>query len=133
MKKIDITSFDVVKDSEQGFDLSVKNADGTESGVVLVVLGKHSDKVTTFTRKKFNEFQNEAEMAKRRGKEPTPKTLDELEEFNLANTIVRVTGWKNVEQEFTPELLATVLKRNPHWIEQIIEASDDAANFTKSA
>ena len=133
MKKIDILSFDVVKDSELGFDLSVKNADGTESGVVLVVLGKHSDKVTTFTRKKFNEFQRDAEQAKRGGKEVEPKSLEDLEEFNLANTVVRVNGWKNVEQEYTPELLKSVLQRNPHWIEQIIEASDDAANFTKSA
>lgn len=132
MKKIDILSFDIVKDSEQGFDLDVKNADGSNSGVVLVVLGKHSDKVSAWTKKRFNEIQRENEMAKRRGKEVEPKSLDDLEEFNLDGALVRVTGWKNVSQDFTEDLLKTVLKRNPHWIEQIIEASDDAANFTKS-
>ena len=133
MKKIDILSFDAVKDSEQGFDLTLKNADGSDSGVVLVVLGKHSDKVTAWTKKKFNEYQRDAEMAKRRGKEVEPKSLDDLEEFNLSNAIVRVSGWKNVEQEFSEDLLKGALKRNPHWLEQVIEASDDAANFIKSA
>lgn len=133
MKKIDINSFDAVKDSEQGFDVKINNADGTDSGVVLTVLGKHSDKVTGWTKKKFSEYQREAEMAKRRGKEVEPKSLDELEEFNLSNAAVRVTGWKNIEQEFSEELLKGALKRNPHWLEQIIEASDDAANFIKSA
>ena len=93
MKKIDILSFDAVKDSEQGFDLTLKNADGSDSGVVLVVLGKHSDKVTAWTKKKFNEYQRDAEMAKLRGKEVEPKSLDDLEEFNLSNAIVRVSGW----------------------------------------
>jgi hypothetical protein len=133
MKKIDILSFDVVKDSEQGFDLALKNADGSDSGVVLVVLGKHSDKVTTWTKKKFNEYQREAEMAKKRGRDVEPKSLEDLEEFNITGALVRVTGWKNVAQDFSEDLLKTALKRNPHWMEQIIEASDDAANFTKSA
>lgn len=133
MKKIDILSFDAVKDSEQGYDVALKNADGSDSGVVLVVLGKHSDKVTAWTKKKFNEYQREAEQAKRRGKEVEPKSLEDLEEFNLSNAIVRVSGWKNVEQEFSEDLLKGAFKRNPHWLEQVIEASDDAANFTKSA
>lgn len=132
MAKIDILSFDAVKDSEQGFDLALKNADGSDSGVVLIILGKHSDKVSAWTKKRFNEYQREAEMAKRRGKEVEPKSLEDLEEFNISGAVVRVTGWKNVSQEFSEDLLKSALKRNPHWIEQIIEASDDAANFTKS-
>lgn len=133
MKKVDLLSFDAVKESEQGFDLAIKNADGTDSGVVLIVLGKYAQQVTDWTKAEFNKMQREAEMAKRKGKDAEPKSLDELRAFSINSALVRVTGWKNVTQEFSQELLRNALDRNPHWIEQITEASDEAANFTKPA
>lgn len=130
---IDILSLDAVKESEQGFDLNVKNPDGSDSGVILIVLGKHAKQVTDWSKREFAKLQKEEEIAKRRKEEPKPKTIEELEEFSHQGALIRVIGWKNVKQEFTQELFSQVLKRNPHWIEQISAASEDAANFTKAA
>jgi len=58
--------------------------------------------------------------------------IEELEEQGLDLTAVRVVGWEGVNEPFTKELLMQVLKRNPHWVEQVLEASSADANFIKS-
>jgi hypothetical protein len=88
--------------------------------------------VTNWQRREFNKLQREASMAQRRGKEPPQMTIEELRDYNMQNAVLRVRGWKNVTQEFSPELLKKVIERNPHFLDQIIEASDDVGNFTKA-
>lgn len=133
-KTLDITKFDAVAESEGGFDLKIKDTDGiTDTGIVLTIIGKHADAVMAWSKKHLNAYIRDNEMAKRRGKEPEIKSIEELREQNLEGTCVRVTGWKNVKQEFSQELLKSALLRNPNWVEQIIEASDDAGNFTKAS
>jgi hypothetical protein len=129
---IDINSFDSVKQAESGYELMLKNTDGTDSGVILEVIGAHSNEVMAFTKSKLNKYIRDEAMAKKRGKEvemDADKILDQARE----DAMVRVRGWKNVKQEFSKDLLKAVLMRNPHWLSQITEASDDAANFTKSS
>jgi hypothetical protein len=129
---IDINSFDSVKQAESGYELMLKNTDGTDSGVILEVIGAHSNEVMAFTKSKLNKYIRDEAMAKKRGKEvemDADKILDQARE----DAMVRVRGWKNVKQEFSKDLLKDVLMRNPHWLSQITEASDDAANFTKSS
>jgi hypothetical protein len=131
-KAVDILSFDAVAESEIGFDLILKDTNGNETGVILVIIGKNADAVTNWQRREFNKLQREASMAQRRGKEPPQMTIEELRDYNMQNAVLRVRGWKNVTQEFSPELLKKVIERNPHFLDQIIEASDDVGNFTKA-
>ena len=126
---VDITSFNAVKESEQGFDLKMLTPDGQDTGVIFTIIGKYAEPVQKWTKKIFNEYQRDAEIAKRRNKDVPPKSIDEMREQNIQGAVVRVTGWKNVQQEFSPELLTAVLTNNPHFVEQIIEESDSAANF----
>lgn len=132
MKSIDITSFNAVKESEHGYDLAMKTTDGQDTGVVFVIIGRYSDPVQKWTKRIFAEYQREAEIAKRKGKEPPAKSIDELREQNLEGAMVRVTGWKNVKQDFSKDVLKQALENNPHWVDAIIEESDNAANFTKA-
>ncbi|HEX5539897.1 MAG TPA: hypothetical protein VFX01_08940 [Methylophilaceae bacterium] len=130
-KQVDILGFDAVAECEQAIPVPMKGIDGEATGAVFLVIGKHADAVTGWQRKLFNSMQREAEMAKKRGREPEPKSLDELKETNIEGAMTRVIGWQNIKQEFSKELLKTVLTRNPHFVEQIVEASDDLGNFTK--
>lgn len=129
---IDIDAFDAVSESEQGHEFELKEKDGvTGTGVVLVVIGKHADAVTKHAAKIINQAQRDALMAQKSGKPAPMKTLEELREQNIEAASIRVTGWKNVKQPFSADLLKNALRRNPHWIDQIVEASDDLGNFSR--
>lgn len=131
-KSLDITAFNAIAESEQGFDMELKATDGTGTGVILTVIGRYSDAVQKWSKKVFSDYQQELNLAKRKGKEPPEKSIDELRAQNIEGALVRVIGWKNVKQEFSKDLLKQVLANNPHWVDAIIEESDNAANFTKA-
>jgi hypothetical protein len=131
-KTVDILSFNAVKESEQGYDLAMKTTDGQDTGVIFTIIGKYSDPVQKWTKRIFTEYQREVEIARRKNREPAPKSLDEMREQNVEGAMVRVIGFKNVKQEFSKEVLKEVLLNNPHWIDAIIDESDNAANFTKA-
>ena len=131
---IDILAFDAVAESENPIDVKMKGPDGNDTGIIFCVIGKNADAVTQWQTKQFNAMQREAYFAqKKRGKDPEPKTIEELAEMNIQGALVRVVGWKNVSQEFSKDILKKVLERNPHFVEQVIDASDDLGNFTKNA
>lgn len=128
---IDITAFDAVTASEEGYEFELENTDGTGTGVFVTVRGRHSDVVVNWATKKVNESAREQQLAARKGKVPDPKPIEELREQNREGAVTRVIGWRNVKQPYSAELMKQALKRNPHWIEQITEESDNLANFTK--
>lgn len=131
---VDIDAFNAVAESEQGFDLSIKSADGvTDTGVILTVIGKHADAVAAFHRTLLNKLLRDEALAKRKGNNAELPDLDKLKEQSRQDCLVRVIGWKNVKQEFSKDALHRALTRNPHWIDQITEASDDLGNFTKAS
>jgi len=132
MKQVDILGFDAVKESEVGFDLNMKSTDGTDTGIKFKVLGRHADVVQSFTKKWFAKLQREEIMAKKRGK-AVETDIEDLKQQNIDSASVRVIGWENVTQPFTHELIKQVLVKNPHWVEAILEASNEDANFTKPA
>ena len=58
--------------------------------------------------------------------------MEEIKRQNIDGALVRVVGWKEVNQEFSKDILRTVLEKNPPMIDQIVDASDDLGNFTKT-
>jgi hypothetical protein len=129
---VDILGFDAVSESEAGFDLAMKATDGTDTGIKFKVLGRHSDPVQAWSKKLWAKIQREESLAKKRGKD-IELDVDDLKDQGLQGALVRVVGWSNVSQDFSKELLKTVLTKNPHWIDAITEASNDDSNFTKPA
>ena len=129
---IDITAFDAVTECEHDYEFELKDKDGLAgTGVTLFILGKHADLVDKWINKVVNATIREQQMAARKGKPVDPKSLDELREQNIEGAVIRVTGWKNVKQAFNPDLLKAALKRNPHWVIQIVEESDNLGNFSR--
>jgi hypothetical protein len=132
-KLFDITSFDAVAESDGGYEFELKGTDGmTGTGVLLTVIGKHSNAVNLWLNKIVNDSIRERVMAERKNKPIEPKSFEDIKAQNLQGAVLRVIGWKNVTQEFSKELLLTVLQKNPHFVEQIIEQSDNLGNFTKA-
>jgi len=130
---IDILTFDAVKACENGFEFQLIGEDGeTKTGVFLTVLGKHADPVNKWINKTINDTTKAQIMAMRKQKNVDPKSLDDIKAQNIEAALVRVVGWRNVKQEFTKDLMRQVLQRNPHFVDQIIDTSDDLANFSKA-
>lgn len=131
MEALDITGFDAVAESEVGFEFELKGAQDEGTGVMVSIIGRHADVVVKWTSKLLNQMQREEAMAKKSGKAAPIKTLEELREQNVEAAAMRVIGWKNVKQPFSQDLMKQALRRNPHWVDQIIKESDDLGNFTK--
>ena len=131
-KGIDILSFNAVAESEQGAKVALKHADGSDVGITLFVLGRHADVVQKFTSKTFHKMQREEALAKKRGKDNI-LNIEEMREQGLESAVIRVTGWEGVQQSFDVGILRDALKRNPHWQDQVLEASNDDSNFMKAS
>lgn len=130
---IDLDSIDAVAACGGGFEFELKGLDGVNgTGIMLVVQGKHADEVFTHMAATVQAAALEMQMAQRAGKAPEPKTLEQLREQNIAAAAVRVIGWgANILQPFARETVKALLRRNPHFIDQIVSKSDDLGNFNK--
>lgn len=130
---LDITAFDAVALSDKGVEIELLAADGVNgTGVFVTVLGRNADAVRKHINAVIDKQTREAQYAARRGKQVEPKSMDEINAQNIESAAVRVTGWRNVRQAFDREILRNALRRNPHWVDQIIEASADLGNFTSA-
>lgn len=129
----DITSISSVDRCANAAEMNVLDIDGTEIGFQFLVLGAQADAVVKHANKAFNLQMQEEMLARKTGKQAKQKTLEEIQESNIESALVRVAGWKGVAQEFNKDLCRDAIKRNPHWVNQIIEFSNDLRNFTKAS
>lgn len=131
-KQADILSLNTVEESAKGYDLDIVDGNGASLGFSLTIIGKHSDAVTHWVNKLVNKAMLDQSVAQRKGKPVAVKTMEEIKRQNIDGALVRVVGWKEVNQEFSKDILRTVLEKNPPMIDQIVDASDDLGNFTKT-
>jgi hypothetical protein len=130
---IDILSFDSVKRSEAGYEFELKQPDGqTGTGVYLTIRGRHADIVQDWIAGTINAATQKAEYAKKRGKDVEPETLEEIRDSNRKGALIRVIGWRNVQQDYSADIMEQALRRNPHWVDQILTQSNDLANFSQA-
>ena len=130
--KLSITSFDAVAQSEAGSKLDLLNPDNSETGLTVLVLGDNSDAVQKHSATIIRQVRAADALARKAGKEPE-FDLEKIKEQNIEGAALRITGWEGVDEAFDKEVLKTALRRNPHWVNQIIEHSNNLANFTKKA
>lgn len=131
MNEIDILGFDSVADAERGFEIELAAPDGvTGTGVFVTVLGYNADAVRKFVNAFVDRQARKDTMARFKGKPPETPSMEEVHTRNIESAAVRVIGWRNVKQAFDQEVLKQALRRNPHWIDQIIKASVDIENFS---
>lgn len=126
---VDITAFDLVGACETGHKFTLRNPDGSSTGITLIVRGSFAPDVVAWNSGVAEKYLNEQRAAQRRGKSVKPKTLDEIEAQNIEGAVVRVAGWEGVRQPYSADQLRAALKRNPHWAAQIVEESESLGNF----
>ena len=126
---MDITAFDMVGACATGHRATLRNPDGSSTGITLIVRGAFAPEVVAWNSGVAEKFLNEQRAAQRRGKAAQTKTLDELQAQNIEGAVVRVADWTSVRQPFSVDQLRASLKRNPHWVTQIVEESESLGNF----
>lgn len=115
--------------ADRGFELELEYPRNKGLGVYLTVLGEHSDAVEAFEVQRADTRAEENYEAAKKGDGRVRTTKDVLN-ANLESAVFRVTAWRGLQEAFGKELLRTFLKRNPDFVDQILAASRDRANFT---
>lgn len=123
--------------AEVGFKFNVTLPDGSKTDAFVTVRGANSPVVKNHSRKIFQEFKLREQQAKRRGREPEELTLEEAEDLAAESAAVRVIDWDgfsedNKKVEFSKEEAIRLMKEYPFLREQVMEASDNIFNFSKS-
>lgn len=135
-------AFDIVKQDFSsaaafGHEFELKLPTGSGSGAFLTVIGSQSSEVKQFAKRKFQEYQQRQQIAKRKGKEDD-FSLDEAEEMAVETALVRLIGWKGITEEgkevkFSKEKAREILKQHAWIRDQIMDESEDILNFTPKA
>lgn len=132
--------FDLVKNNlsdkaEVGYEFELLIPEVKEkTGAFITVRGTQSPKVKSYARKKFAEFQQKEQVAKRKGKEVEPINLDEAEDMAIEAALVRTISWRGFEEDgkelpFSEENAKRIFREHSWIREQVLEESDLLANF----
>ncbi len=128
---VDIDSHDAVSVCEKGHEFELKDIDGmTGTNIFLTVMGQYADPVVKWQAAINQKMNRQMQVAMRSNKFVEPQSLEALNEQNIEGAVIRVTGWRNVKQAFSSEALKRALRRNPHWVNQITQESNDLGNLT---
>lgn len=131
---LDLKANDPSVIAEAGYEFEILLPTGTPTGAKIRVRGENAKTVRDYGRRVFQERQMQAQVAKRRGKEPEDLTLEDAEKLSVEGAAVRVISWEGIAEDkkevpCTPENVKRILKDYPFIREQVMEASNDISNF----
>ena len=130
----DIKLNNLSEKAEAGYEFEVKLPDGSSTDFYITVRGNQSPKIKKFSKDLFNKLQMKELQAKRKGKADQPVDLDEAEQTLVDSAVARIITWKGLEEdgkvvEPTPENIKRIMQELD-WVRgQVLEESDNAANF----
>lgn len=114
----------------QGFEFEYVDGNGNGTGFLITVLGSDAPKVQEWVRKRMNQRRSHEAMQAKRGKE-VERTVEDDIDFGNEAAAIRITGWRGIEESYSPDLALQVVTFNSLVREQVLKASNDLTNFTK--
>lgn len=131
-KKLTIAELNLNKKCENGYEFEYIDENDRPSGVFFTVIGGHAEKIKKAVFAAYDRQARIEAMQKKRGKDAEVKPLEESAEENMEITAMRVTAWRGITEECTPANVLTLLKSNALIVKQVLEQSENLANFTRS-
>ena len=130
----DIKLTNLSEKAEAGYEFEVKLPDGSPTDFYITVRGNQSPKIKKFSKDLFNKLQMKELQAKRKGKADQPVDLDEAEQTLVDSAVARIITWKGLEEggkvvEPTPDNIVRIMTELDWVRKQVLEESDNAANF----
>lgn len=110
---------------------------GEGTGVHIAVLGQHCEKVASAINAEVNDRRRkEVAAAARRAKARQGEAVEfePIEDdiaFGQRLAALRIVGWRGIAEDFTPERALLLCQSNPELAGQVLDASNDLANFMK--
>ena len=130
----DIKKTNLAEQAENGYEFEVKLPDGSSTDFFITVRGNLSPKIKKYSKDLFNKMQQKELNNKRKGKGEQPMDIDEAEATLVDTAVVRIITWRGLEEdgvtvEPTPENFKRIMTELDWVRSQVIEESDNAANF----
>ena len=131
---LDLAVKNLAEQSEAGYEFELTwPPTGEKTGAFVKVRGAQSKVSRAFARKKYTEFRQKEQMAKRKGREDE-MSLDEADDMAIETAITRIISWKGitdagVEVPFTKENAERILREHSWIREAVVEESDQLLNF----
>lgn len=131
---LDLSDLDAVAAGDTPFEIEYVRADGSGSGVFLLVLGGQSEKVQAEVNRLVNDRRKKQAIAEamQGRKNPDKADFTPIEDdiaFGHRLTAVRLVGWRGIKQEWSPENAYRLVSRNAEIAEQVTTASNNLGNF----
>lgn len=126
-----LADLDLVSASENSFEFEYLRPDGRETGVFIKVIGSQAPKVQEWIRKSLNRRRSQEALAAKRGKE-IERLVEDDEQFGIDAAAIRIVGWSGIAEPFTPEAAKILVTNNSEIRDQVLEASNNMGNFSKS-
>lgn len=133
----DVSLQNFSKSAEIGHEFELKLPTGAGSDAYLIVIGAQSSTVKQYSKRKFQEYQQRQQIAKRKGKEEEI-SLEEAEALAVESALTRLIGWRGItedgkEVKFSKDKAREILTEHSWIRDQIMEESEDVLNFTPKA
>lgn len=130
----DIKKTNLAEQAENGYEFEVKLPDGSSTDFFITVRGNLSPKIKKYSKDLFNKMQQKELNNKRKGKAEQPMDIEEAEATLVDSAVVRIITWRGLEEdgvtvEPTPENFKRIMTELDCVRSQVIEESDNAANF----
>jgi len=128
---VSLADLNIKAKCEEGFTFDFLNEDGKETGLKFTVLGAHAPKVQAWVNKQLNARRRQEAMQVKRGKTDDVRAIEDDIEFGVEFMAIRIVGWEGITEKYSPELALVLCEQNPLVVEQVKQASENLANFTK--
>jgi len=131
---ISLAQLDTSKASEVPFEFNLLDESGSDTGVILKIIGSSAEKVKSEVKKTLNQVRQKAAMrqaSRQAGKTVVEyTTIEEDIEIEVRLSAVRVVGW-NLSEECNADNIDKLCRMSAFYRDQIVGNSNNLSNFMK--
>lgn len=130
-KTVSLEDLNLSKQCEDAFEFEYIDPAGNKTGIYISVIGSNAEKVRQFSIAEANKVRKESALkSKRKDNEFTP-IEDDIEYF-IRDAANRIVAWRGIDQECNAENAEYLCRVNSEIRRQVVEASNELSNFTRS-
>ena len=132
---LDLKVTNLAESAETGYEFELELPETrARTGGFIKVRGKLSPQVRNYAKRKYTEYMQKLQVAKRKGRDVDDLTIDEAEDAAVESAITRIISWRGigedgVETPFTKEAAEIILRKHSWIREAVLEESDKLVNF----
>ena len=128
-KSFSLADLNLTAKCEAAFEFEYLDSKGKGTGLFITVIGSQAPKVQAWLRKTINRQRTQDAVLTKRGKEEI-RTVEDDEEFGAEAAVVRMVGWRGINEPFSPDAALELVTINALVRAQVFDASNDLSNFT---